>query len=90
MFYLQLAVVKGNFKFGLNVLIFRVHPIRKGATVMSSFLFNVALIIIATTATIQFAATAFALYANNTTILNIFGNTVGCLLLREATHVKHE
>jgi LMBR1 domain-containing protein 1 len=82
-FYLQLAVVKGNFKFGLNVLIFRVHPIRKGATVMSSFLFNVALILVATTATIQFAATAFALYANNTTILNIFGNTVRCFLYDE-------
>lgn len=75
-FYLQGAVVKGNFKFGLNFLLFRVHPIRKGATVMSSFLFNVALILVATTATIQFAATAFALYASNTAILQIYGNTV--------------
>jgi hypothetical protein len=69
-------VIKGNFMFGLNVLIFRVHPMRAGATVMSSFLFNVALILLASTATIQFAATAFALYANGTAILDIYGNTV--------------
>jgi LMBR1 domain-containing protein 1 len=73
-FYLQLAVTKGNFKFGLNLLIFRVHPMRKGATIMSSFLFNVALILLATTATIQFCATAFALYADGTAINDIYGN----------------
>ncbi len=75
-FYLQGTVLKGNFKFGLNIFIFRVHPIKKGATVMSSFLFNVALVLLATTATIQFAASAFALYASNTEILKIFGNTL--------------
>ena len=61
MFYLQAAVIKGNFKFGLNLLIFRVHPMRPGATIMSSFLFNIALILLATTATIQFAQESFAL-----------------------------
>ena len=80
-FYLQAAVLKGNFKFGLNVFLFRAHPIKRGATVMSSFLFNIALLLIATTATIQFAATAFALYANNSTIYSIFGNTVCDLMI---------
>lgn len=47
---------------------------RPGATIMSSFLFNIALILIATTASIQFCATAFAQYADGTEILNIFGN----------------
>jgi len=75
-FYLQMAVMKGNFKFGLNFIIFRVHPVKPGATLMSSFLFNVALTLLATTATIQFAASAFALYANGTAILDIYGNTV--------------
>lgn len=70
-------MVKGNFKFGLNLLIFRVHPMRPGATVMSSFLFNVALILLATTATIQFCVAAFALYADGTAVLDIFGNQVG-------------
>lgn len=73
-FYLQLAVVKGNFKFGLNLLLFRVHPMRPGGTLMSSFLFNVGLILLATTATIQFCAAAFQLYADGTAVLDIFGN----------------
>ena len=46
---------------------------------MSSFLFNVALILLATTACIQFAASAFALYANGTAILDIYGNTLRSL-----------
>ena len=78
-FYLQLAVIKGNFKFGLNLLIVRIHPMRPGATVMSSMLFNTALILLATTACIQFCAVAFALYADGTQVLNIFGNQVKSL-----------
>lgn len=49
---------------------------RPGATIMSSFLFNTALILIATTAVIQFCATAFAQYADGTSIVDIFGNQV--------------
>lgn len=49
---------------------------------MSSFLFNVALILLATTACIQFCATAFSAYANNTTILDIYGNTLTNLQVR--------
>lgn len=67
-------MVKGNFKFGLNLLIFRVYPMRPGATIMSSFLFNIALILLATTATIQFCVAAFSLYADGTAVLDIFGN----------------
>ena len=55
----------------------QVHPMRPGATVMSSFLFNIALILLATTAVIQFCAEAFAEYADGTDILKIFGNQVG-------------
>jgi len=78
-FYLQAAVIKGNFKFGLNLLIFRVHPVKQGATMTSSFLFNVALILLASTACIQFAASAFALYANGTAILQIYGSQLKSL-----------
>lgn len=78
-FYLQFAVIKGNFKFGLNLGIFRVYPVKTGATMMGSFMINVALVLLATTACIQFAAAAFALYANGTTILNVFGNTLSNL-----------
>lgn len=75
-FYLQAAVIKGSFRFGVNLLFFRIHPVKPGATVMSSLLFNVALILLASTAAIQFAASAFALYAQDTAILDIYGNTV--------------
>ena len=78
-FYLQAAVIKGNFRFGLNLLLFRVHPVKQGGTMMSSFLFNVALVLLASTACIQFAASAFALYANGTAILDIYGNTLRSL-----------
>lgn len=76
-FYMQGAVIKGNFKFGLNLLILgRVHPMRPGGTIMSSFLFNTALILLATTACIQFATDAFSQYADGTTILRIYGNAL--------------
>lgn len=78
-FYLQAAVIKGNFQFGINFLIFRLYPVRMGATMMSSFLFNVALILVATTACIQFSADAFALYAADTSIMDIYGNILGNL-----------
>jgi hypothetical protein len=47
---------------------------RPGATLMSSFLFNVALVLLAANAAIQFCAQAFALYANETAIHDIWGN----------------
>ena len=46
---------------------------KHGRTMMSSFLFNVALILLATTASIQFSAQCFALYANGTSIYRTFG-----------------
>ncbi|KAL6775793.1 hypothetical protein ACKKBG_A18505 [Auxenochlorella protothecoides x Auxenochlorella symbiontica] len=46
---------------------------RRGATFMSSFLFNIALLLLASTAAVQFCSEAFALYAENSDILNIFG-----------------
>lgn len=78
-FYLQLAMLKGAFKFGLNFLVLRIHPMKRGATIMSSFLFNVALALLATTASIQFASAAFALYADDSVILDVFGNQLTTL-----------
>ena len=48
-----------------------------GATLMSSFLFNVALVLLSCTAAIQFCAQAFSQYANETAIASIFGGQVG-------------
>ena len=47
-----------------------------GGTLMSSFLFNVALVLLATQAAIQFCAQAFELYANNSAIQKIWGGQV--------------
>ena len=46
---------------------------KHGRTMMSSFLFNVALILLATTASIQFSTQCFARYAQGTRIYQIFG-----------------
>jgi LMBR1 domain-containing protein 1 len=43
---------------------------------MSSFLVNVALILAMSSAVTQFCASAFASYASNTIIFEIFGNDV--------------
>ncbi len=47
-----------------------------GGTLMSSFLFNVALVLLATQAAIQFCAQAFELYADNAAIQKIWGGQV--------------
>ena len=71
-----MATIKGCTKVGLNLLLFTVHPMKYGATLMSSFLFNVALILLSTNAAIQFCQQSFALYANETAIYQIWGGQV--------------
>ena len=71
-----MATIKGCTKVGLNLLLFTVHPMKPGATLMSSFLFNVALILLSTNAAIQFCQQCFALYANETAIFQIWGGQV--------------
>ena len=50
--------------------------VQVGGTLMSSMLFNVALMLLACLAVIQFCAQAFSLYAYNTAIYQIFTNQV--------------
>lgn len=71
-----MVAIKGNFLLGLNFLVVRLYPMRPGATMMSSFLVNVALILAMSGAVTQFCASAFASYAANTIIFEIFGNDV--------------
>lgn len=75
-FYLIIIVMKGNMKLGLCLVVFTIHPMRLGNTLMSSFLFNTALIMVCSVAVIQFCATAFAVYANETDIQRIFGDEI--------------
>lgn len=69
--------IKGNFLLGLNFVVVSLYPIRPGATMMSSFLVNTALILAMSGAVIQFCANAFGAYAGGTMIFDVFGNQVG-------------
>ncbi|KAG0555100.1 hypothetical protein KC19_12G144000 [Ceratodon purpureus] len=77
--YLLLAVISGEMQIGMNFLFFRVHPMKWGATMMNSFLFNVGLIIASSISLIQFCAKAFSLYADATAVQEIFGGTIESL-----------
>jgi LMBR1 domain-containing protein 1 len=76
-FYLLLCVIKGNFKFGMRVFIlFPIHPMRVGGTLMNAFLFNVLLILICAVSITQFTTQAFSMYAEGTAINSMFGLAV--------------
>eukprot|EP00201_Polytomella_parva_P001402 CAMPEP_0175086512 /NCGR_PEP_ID=MMETSP0052_2-20121109/29287_1 /TAXON_ID=51329 ORGANISM="Polytomella parva, Strain SAG 63-3" /NCGR_SAMPLE_ID=MMETSP0052_2 /ASSEMBLY_ACC=CAM_ASM_000194 /LENGTH=320 /DNA_ID=CAMNT_0016358697 /DNA_START=614 /DNA_END=1576 /DNA_ORIENTATION=+ len=74
--YLMVVAMKGNFMLGLNFLVIKLYPMRPGATMMSSFLVNTAVILIMAPAILQFCAQAFAVYANGSTIYQVFGAQV--------------
>lgn len=38
--FLLLCVIKGNFKFGMRFFLVKIHPIKYGATMINSMLFN--------------------------------------------------
>ena len=67
-FYLLMCAVKGCFKFGLRFLFFQVHPMKLNKTYMSSFLFNIGLVLLCALPVVQFSVSAFQDYARNTTI----------------------
>lgn len=80
-FYLLLCVIKGNFKFGMRVFIlFPIHPMRVGGTLMNAFLFNVLLILICAVSITQFTTQAFQMYAGSTAINRMFGIAVRNLM----------
>lgn len=71
-FYLLWCVVKGCCKFGMNFLIFQVHPMKIHDTMMNSFLFNTLLILISSVSVVQFCSVSFREYANNTAVDSLF------------------
>ena len=73
------VTIKGTTKVGLSLLVTTVHPMTPGATLMSSMLFNTALVLLATNAAIQFCAQAFALYSSQSAIQAIWGDQVRCI-----------
>ncbi|KNA15252.1 hypothetical protein SOVF_099800 [Spinacia oleracea] len=78
-FYLLVAVVAGATMLGLKLVFITIHPMKWGATLMNSFLFNVGLILLCSISVIQFCATAFAYYAQATAAGEIFGHTLQSL-----------
>jgi LMBR1 domain-containing protein 1 len=71
--YLLFSAVKGCFKFGVRFMFFQIHPMKVGKTYMSSFMFNVGLVLLCALPVVQFAQQAFADYAANSTIRQIMG-----------------
>ncbi|KAL8206075.1 hypothetical protein R6Q57_009626 [Mikania cordata] len=78
-FYLLLAVIAGEMMLGLRLVFITIHPMKWGATLMNSFLFNVGLILLSSISVIQFCSTAFAYYAQATAAQEIFGHTLQSL-----------
>ena len=74
--YLLFAALKGCFKFGLRFMFFQIHPMKIGKTYMSSFLFNIALVLLCALPVVQFSQEAFADYAANSNIRQMFGTQV--------------
>ncbi|KAL9247024.1 hypothetical protein vseg_020495 [Gypsophila vaccaria] len=78
-FYLLIAVVAGATMLGLRLVFITIHPMKWGATLMNSFLFNVGLILLCSISVIQFCSSAFAYYAQATAAEEIFSHTLQSL-----------
>jgi len=74
--YLLACTVNGNFKLGLRFFWFTIHPMEWNKTYVSSFLFNVMLILLCSIPVVQFCSVAFADYARRSNIQQIFGTQV--------------
>jgi len=71
--YLMLAAMVGCFKLGMRFLCMTLHPMKVGKTYMSSFMFNIGLVLLCALPVVQFCSTAFADYARFATIRQIYG-----------------
>lgn len=71
--YMLFAAIKGCFKFGMRCGCIQLHPMIYGKTYMSSFLFNIGLVLLCSLPVVQFCATSFSEYARNSAIFQIFG-----------------
>lgn len=71
-FFLLWAVIKGVIKVGSRSLIFEIHPLKVGNTLMNAFLFNTLLVLLASVTVTQFAALSFQLYSSATSVDALF------------------
>mmetsp|Transcript_15185 Transcript_15185/g.25215 ORF Transcript_15185/g.25215 Transcript_15185/m.25215 type:complete len:600 (-) Transcript_15185:645-2444(-) len=70
--YLLLCAIQGCFIFGLRFLCLSFYPMKVGETYMSSFLFNMCLVLLCALPVVQFAVISFDDYAKYATIRQIF------------------
>eukprot|EP00916_Digyalum_oweni_P006925 GHVL01011824.1.p1 GENE.GHVL01011824.1~~GHVL01011824.1.p1 ORF type:complete len:516 (-),score=48.93 GHVL01011824.1:435-1982(-) len=70
--YLLACVIKGCFKFGMRFFILPIHPMRPGDTTLNSFLFNITMILLSSSALVQFSLDAFEEYSRLTAAEIIF------------------
>jgi len=72
-FYLELCVIKGNFKWGIRIpWLFQLHAMKQNMTLVSSFLVNAELMLVASFAVVEFSAKSFSLYARVTSAISLF------------------
>jgi len=78
--YLLVCALKGCFKFGIRFMCMQIHPMKVGKTYMSSFLFNIGLVLLCALPVVQFCQESFADYASFSTVRQIYGVQVENLL----------
>ena len=71
--YLYFCVIAGLFKFGVRFIWIPMHPMKVNETYMSSFLFNIIVLLICTLPIVEFSTRAFAEYALFTSSYQFFG-----------------
>jgi LMBR1 domain-containing protein 1 len=72
-YYLYWCVVDGTTRIGLNLLFFRVHPMERHNTPMTSILFNCVLMLFASFGVALFATMNFSIYTRLTSLNMIYG-----------------
>ncbi|KAK8813181.1 hypothetical protein WA158_002773 [Blastocystis sp. Blastoise] len=70
--YLLLCTITGIFQFGLKFTFVSIHEMRKGDTLMNSFLFNEILILLVSPAIIHFSIINYQVYFHNSSIITLF------------------
>eukprot|EP01130_Rhizamoeba_saxonica_P002030 TRINITY_DN11836_c0_g1_i1.p1 TRINITY_DN11836_c0_g1~~TRINITY_DN11836_c0_g1_i1.p1 ORF type:complete len:475 (-),score=43.32 TRINITY_DN11836_c0_g1_i1:53-1477(-) len=72
-FYLLFCVIKGNFKFGIRVpFLYSFNPMKLHGTTTSAMLVNAGIVLLCSTAVVQFCTTSFDQYSRLTSIDTIF------------------
>lgn len=71
--YLLLCAVKGCFKFGIRFMWFTIHPMQVNKTYMSSFMFNVGLVLLCALPVVQLCVVAFPEYARYSNVVQVMG-----------------